>query len=309
MATVAAVTTGKPLPLPFRALPSPLRAEMSPRAALRVIASACLEHLQRNEAGAAAGENPEFVHQARVAIRRLRMALRLFSSELPPNFSHAYSAHWRSLASSMGERRDADVFLTETLLPLEAAFPCDADLIQLRMVAETMREQAQQEVRAALSGPDYHRLRLDFAEDLSRLDADWPAQETLLKPTLHEFACQGLERSACRVEQLVSEHKKMNAERRHKMRIAFKNLRYSLDFLAPLFSPRRLSRYRAALAGIQDRLGQLNDLETAARYNKEIQPSGGSGLVLGWITGQSALLTDALTPSLKQFIRLRQPWR
>ena len=47
------------------------------------VALDCIGQLQRNEAGARAGEDPEFVHQARVAIRRLRSALRLWAPCCP----------------------------------------------------------------------------------------------------------------------------------------------------------------------------------------------------------------------------------
>ena len=39
-----------------------------------------------------------------------------------------YSPRWRDLATSLGGARDWDVFLEETLAPLETAFPGDPDL-------------------------------------------------------------------------------------------------------------------------------------------------------------------------------------
>lgn len=61
-----------------KALPVPTEAAMSRIGAFRLIALSCLNHLQNNEAGVCRSDDPEFVHQARVAIRRLRSAIRLW---------------------------------------------------------------------------------------------------------------------------------------------------------------------------------------------------------------------------------------
>ena len=58
-----------------RAVASPLVRTMKPVEAFRATALSCLQQLQRNEPGVIAGESPEYVHQARVAMRRLRSAL------------------------------------------------------------------------------------------------------------------------------------------------------------------------------------------------------------------------------------------
>ncbi|MCA1978290.1 MAG: CHAD domain-containing protein, partial [Thiobacillus sp.] len=92
------------------------------------ICQACLAHFQANLPGvlyslpaAAQGEvrpvppedDIEYVHQARVALRRLRAALRLYRREfaLPPELL----AGLRTLAGALGPARDWDVLCTETL--------------------------------------------------------------------------------------------------------------------------------------------------------------------------------------------------
>ncbi|HTY99239.1 MAG TPA: CHAD domain-containing protein, partial [Rhodocyclaceae bacterium] len=62
----------------------PLAAAASPLTAFRAIAAACLEQIAGNQAGAMASDDPEFIHQMRVAVRRLRACLRLFAPLLPP---------------------------------------------------------------------------------------------------------------------------------------------------------------------------------------------------------------------------------
>jgi CHAD domain-containing protein len=61
-----------------------LSAGTSRRQAFLSIALACLHHLKGNEAAVLSGTyNTEHIHQMRVAIRRLRSALRLFAPTLP----------------------------------------------------------------------------------------------------------------------------------------------------------------------------------------------------------------------------------
>ena len=65
-------------PAPEKAQPAALDAAMSTGEAARAVARAALEQLQANEPGLLLAEDPEFLHQFRVALRRLRSALRVF---------------------------------------------------------------------------------------------------------------------------------------------------------------------------------------------------------------------------------------
>ena len=64
---------------PFKAQPVQLVAEMSVGEAFRTIIWNCLSHLHRNEAGMLEGGDIEYLHQMRVALRRQRSALSIFS--------------------------------------------------------------------------------------------------------------------------------------------------------------------------------------------------------------------------------------
>ncbi len=76
-------------PRPERAGEIDIRAVETPLAGFRRIALDCLAHLQSNHSGAIVGEDPEYVHQMRVATRRLRAALRMFRPALPPGIEDA----------------------------------------------------------------------------------------------------------------------------------------------------------------------------------------------------------------------------
>jgi inorganic triphosphatase YgiF len=90
-----------------------------------------LAHLLSNERAAREGHDPEGVHQARVAIRKLRSVLTLFRSFLPVEVVERHTEELRWLAGEMGTARDLDVFLDELLAPVQAACPGDTDLAVL----------------------------------------------------------------------------------------------------------------------------------------------------------------------------------
>ncbi|MBS1188449.1 MAG: adenylate cyclase [Rhodocyclaceae bacterium] len=286
----------------FKARPLPLTAEMTPVEAFRSIALGCLEHLQRNEEGLAKGEQPEFVHQARVALRRLRSALRLFSPILPANFVDAYGQAWRTLGTSLGTARNWDVFVNETLPPLLAAFPDDRSARRLAKEGRRRARSAHRAVAAMLTLPEYPRLLLEFTAALLALP-DTAA------PTTTEFARERLAGHARKARQLATRHHALGAAERHQLRIRFKKLRYALEFFAPLLPPRRLKPYLAALTQLQNELGRINDHVTAEALIAEVLDSRASGPVRGWIAGRHALLLAELPEALDIWMMQKAPWK
>ncbi len=296
---------------PAKSSDSSVRRDDAPVEAFRAIALSCLAQLQRNEVGTIAGEDPEYVHQARVAIRRLRSALRLFSPFLTSCFVEVYAPRWQELAANLGSARDWDVFLAETLTPLEKAFPGDADLAALRARGEANKAKAQASAGVALSRKDYSQLVLAFCAALFRNEPptiEAPGSRADL--SLRKFARRRLEQRAGVVKVLAKEHGKMNVERRHRLRIAFKKLRYALEFFAPILPGKRLSKYQSSLSAIQDLLGTLNDQVAASRLIMEMHPKGEPDpLTRGWIAGRTQLLLGTLDSELREFLASREPWR
>lgn len=296
---------------PAKALPSALASAMSPTEAFRSIAAACLLQLQRNEGGAVTGGDPEFIHQSRVAIRRLRSAIRLFSPALLPGFVAVYAPRWRDLSQQLGSARDWDVFLSDTLAPLEMAFPGDADLAVLRARGEANKTRAQDAARAALSGRDYSRLLLAFVAALFREEAPTiDAQNEAARRALPSFAARRLDRRLAAIRRVLGNPDDMDDARRHRLRIQFKRLRYALEFFAPLLHAKRLSSYLGVVGEIQSLLGTLNDQVTASRFIREMRPQGKPDpLIQGWIAGRAELQLRLLDDAIEVFRDHRPPWR
>jgi len=209
------------------------------------------------ESGTALGEDPEAVHQMRVATRRLRAALRVFDSVLPPEVVAARD-EWRWLARLLGAVRDLDVQL-ELLEALRLSSPWDEANSLAPLVAQFERERT--EARAALLealGSDrYARLVGSFRGQLiagSPGDAaDTPSREvgrSIISRRYRRF------RRDARLLRRRSPHAEY-----HALRIRGKRLRYSLELFVDLYG-REGALALVSLRAIQDRLGELQDLAT-----------------------------------------------
>lgn len=227
--------------------------------AFRRIALECLAQWQENVSGLTATGQPEFVHQGRVALRRLRSALRAFAPVLPADFVSAAHAGWRVLAGEFGQARDWDVFLADTAPRLQAArFLSPAALAQ----AGRARSAAHARLAALLGTAEYRRWLLQFAASLWALG---DSGQTLGRLVRHSVRRQW--RATLRDCQALAA---LDDARRHRLRLRFKRLRYTLDFFAPVLAERWVKPLASALVDVQGALGVYNDQVTAERLLAEL---------------------------------------
>lgn len=288
-------------PTPFKARPATVNGQMTPVEAFRDIALGCLEHFQRNEAGLRQGGEAEFIHQARVALRRLRSAIKLFAPVLPPEFVTAYGQTWQTLASALGDARNWDVFLEETLPPIQAAFPDNRDIKRLRNEARQRAKAARRSIIRLLAVNEYPRLLVEFTAAIYALTDTLPMQ-------LKEFANERIASHARRARKLATRHATLSPEERHRMRISFKKLRYTLEFFSPLLPGKRLSPYLGALSRLQDELGLINDHVTARTLIDDVIAKRLNGPIHGWVAGRHDLLITELPEVLSTWLAQR-PFR
>src|SRR5512136_1679849 len=90
---------------------------MTPLDAFRALCAVCVQHIEGNRYGALAAADPEYLHQMRVALRRLRTAFGLFSDALPRPVAAELLEELRWLTRALGRARDWDVFRAGTLRP------------------------------------------------------------------------------------------------------------------------------------------------------------------------------------------------
>lgn len=285
-----ALSTGDPPPYKT-APPLSLDPTMTTEEAWIAIVNHCLGHFLDNAACAIDGRVADGVHQCRVAIRRLRSAFSVFKKTLPSAQTSWLIAEAKWLAGALGPARDLDVFLADTLSPVETAFPEQPAFATLRVRLEEARARAYGEVRHVLNSTRVTRFFLRLNVWLAT--RGWRAAATdkelkRLDAPIMELAQSKLDRRLKAVRKAGRGFAKLSVEERHLVRIAMKKLRYASEFFRSLYDRQATKPFLKNLAAIQQYLGRLNDVAVArhllGRHAAEGTADMGEarGLVLGW---------------------------
>lgn len=288
-------------------------------AALQSMIGSCLQHLQANVPGAVHKLDDEYLHQVRVALRRLRAVLGMAEIFLPDAELAALHGQVAELCAELGRSREWDVFVTQTLAPVCAHLPEHGGLRDMLRASERLREQHQAGVQDKLRSQDYQRFLLRFG---AWLHGDYWRAPVAPDLTLPRFAAQILRQRSKRVSKrgkhLAVPSPKMkgsdgleDASQLHALRIACKKLRYSAELFSSLYTETRARRYLSALARLQDILGMLNDIAVARRLLAELAAGTRhetTALVRGWIEHDYSERLAELREAWKKFSGQKEFW-
>jgi len=295
---------------PAKVRPSRLSAEQSPVDAFRIIGFDCLALWQANETGARESDDPEFIHQLRVALRRLRSALRLFGPALPTDFVERWSDGLKDAADGLGAARDLDVMLAEVLSPVAESGLADEATQRLIAMAVDRRDREKTAAREQLLAASHGRQMLALASDLYALQSD-----ALVKSAnLTTFARLQLTQLRKRARKRYSAAADLHPDKLHELRVSLKRLRYGIEFLLPLLPEKATVRFANEIAEIQETLGYLND-EAVARSRlkawagKDPELRSGAAFVAGWHAPRVARLRKNVLTALEPILWGKTPWR
>ncbi|MFN8547283.1 MAG: CHAD domain-containing protein [Candidatus Eisenbacteria bacterium] len=217
------------------------------------------ERLRAREAPTRLGEEPEALHQMRVAVRRLRAGLSFFR-EVLPEASERHRARLRALGRALGPVRDLDVLSQEMARAASAARKCGVEeatgLEALRVVLERRRAEARARLVRRLDAPGHAR---DLERLTSFLRRGAPRRGIPIRPAREELPTW-IGRRRRRLRRLLGSLEADGPTAAlHEARIAAKKLRYALEFSQPLYEPES-ARYVRRLVDLQDLLGTVQDL-------------------------------------------------
>ena len=290
---------------------------MSVEDGFAAIVQACLAQFQGNLPGVLASDDIEYVHQARVALRRLRAALRLYRRVcvLPDELMDGL----RTLAAALGPARDWDVLCRETL-PAIAPHYVDEPVWQQGVAA---LDRHRLEVRAAMQAALMQARPGAWLLAVQRwlLLRGWrsaPSGERVpeeqrfaqLSPLL-KWARRALQKGHRPIVRGAREFAQLQPLQRHALRIAAKRQRYATEFFRTLFGSRSQARYLAALQAIQDDLGRANDAHVAWELVMSVQNKAGpmGQFALGWLASKQADAgTGGIANCLQNFVKLPPYW-
>ena len=273
---------------PDVAVPAVPRREASVDLVVRAAIATGVDRLVRHDPGVRIGDDPENVHQARVATRRLRSNLRVFRELLDEQWAQELRDELCWLGDVLGGVRDADVLL-DRLEAKIARLPTVDQGAADRLIAtlRTDRERKRELLLASLRGERYNRLldRLVLAARrprlLLRVD-DLPDVEIL-----REVVRGPWRRLRDAVRALPDEPRDTEL---HNLRILVKRARYAAEAVDPAFGkPARA--FARALTGVQDVLGEHQDAVLASEWLR--RNAAPLEEAVGFAAGQLAMLEHA----------------
>lgn len=236
------------------------RADAAAAAVLRSLIDVVAANLE----GAIAGEDAEYLHQLRIAVRRSRTVQRQFREAFPLIDLPGLRADFRWLQRATGPARDLDVHVEDFeelrgLVPesLQGALePLRVALVDRRRIARAQLARSLRSPRLAELLEDWERL----LESLVELPVeDRPAAERPIGPLTGERVSAVYGR-ILRMGRTIGEDSP--AESYHALRKKGKDLRYLLElFGMPLFDSDVVQPLVRALKGLQDLLGRHQDRE------------------------------------------------
>lgn len=262
---------------------------------------AALEQISTNASGAAAGRDPEYLHQLRVGVRRLRSALQAFHELLRRRRADAIERPWRAMTRTLGNARDWDVFQRS----VEAG--------ALQPQADRRRADAQRRARELVRSPRFREVQrqtFDWAQSRPWRRHAQPAER------LPQFARRALRRLHEALHEAAHGIDWRDAAKRHRVRIRVKRMRYGCDFFATAFAHRHAHSFLEGLRTLQDILGEMNDIEVQRSLLHRLVAKGGPlKMVEAEAAARARLATRereliaALTPAWAAFVARAPFWR
>ncbi|MBB1486346.1 CHAD domain-containing protein [Oceanospirillum sediminis] len=216
------------------------------------------KNVRINEDGIIQDLDTEFLHQYRVALRRMRALFAQMKNYIGPEQSLWFKDALGDLARETNRLRDLDVYLEDRdyyfgLVP-EKLQPGLEELFQ-HFTRERNREQKR--VAAYLQNTPYLNKVSAIEETLKSCPSE-PGEKGHLP--IAEVAAQRIRK---RYKQIAKDaaliHDQTPDDDVHEIRLDCKKLRYLLEFFGPVLDKERVRPVMQALKKLQDNLGRFND--------------------------------------------------
>jgi CHAD domain-containing protein len=289
----------EPLPLiQLVALPpaGATAADITARDVVRASIASSLQRLLRHDPGVRLGDDPEDVHQARVATRRLRSDLRTFRALLDVEWVVALRDELAWIAAELGAVRDADV-LDERLRRLVADLPEQdtrgAAALLRRLAAE--RAAARTRLLGGLDSERYVKL-LDALEGAAVSPRTLPEADARAVDVVGELVRRPWKHLVGAVDALGSEPADDSL---HEVRIHAKRCRYAAEAVAPV-AGKPAQRLADAVAGVQTVLGDFHDAVVGEQWLRTAAPGA---------TDRALVAGELVALERLEAARLRSGWK
>ena len=224
-----------------------------------------------NLPGARESEDPEFLHEFRIGLRRCRTVLKRVPGVFAPARTARFLQDFATWSALTGWVRDLDVHALE--LPRQMQVLPDsahADAEALMALVGQRRAQAHEALQRALSSAPFRRRFAAWEQFVTSPPARTPIATQALQPA-YQNAEQVLAKMARKVYRRGDEITSCTAdEAYHELRKTCKNLRYLYDVYDGLMTNKHSARVRKRLRSLQDVLGAHQDYAVQAATLTEL---------------------------------------
>lgn len=219
-----------------------------------------ISYARQHEKGIIRDDDTEFLHQYRVALRRVRALLKLLKPFCPNKEQQAITEQLKQFMHRTNALRDLDVYL----MKMDDYFdyldhPHHQGLARFFDDIQDVRKASFKDLKRWLKSEDY---QAQWDELLPILNQPWQqkAEKSKEKPLCLPIAKQVLNKSQTQVcQRILSIDNKSEDAVIHQLRIDCKKLRYSLEYFAPLLHQATVKTHLKHLKVLQDKLGDFND--------------------------------------------------
>ncbi|MBN1423465.1 CHAD domain-containing protein [Candidatus Fermentibacteria bacterium] len=276
--------------------------------AAHLIMTRHFERMKANEAGARSGDDPEHLHDMRVATRRLRAAMMVFEDALDPAQVRPLGKGLRRLGRALGAVRDLDVFWEKTARYLESLPPLQhEELASLRAVWAQAHAAARSRLLEYLDGPRYGRLVAAFEAFLQQPGAierppfrgDGSPRPRRVRHALFAVVYSRVAALGAFDEWVSGLDPSL--PRLHRLRIAVKRLRYTMEFFRAVLGP-EAAHVIGQLRLLQDHLGDIQDSVVASGLLRDYLTWG----TWGHVEGAAVPPEPVLAPGVASYLATRQ---
>lgn len=229
----------------------------------KVLLRDCIKMLE-NEAGSRAGEDIEFVHDMRVATRRMRSILRMFSDHFDDKAIASYAEGLRETAKALGKVRDLDVMIADLQAYAEETNDIEEPIAGIIKTLDKQREKARGNLLEWLDSKAYKKFVKGYVKFLTEpgkaaLEPETAAEPHQVRHVAPVMIQEAL--SAVRAYDVVLED--ADYDTLHDLRIAFKRLRYTVDSFTDVLGT-GANAFIDQVKDVQDYLGRMNDIVVAS---------------------------------------------
>lgn len=239
-----------------------LQPEMPTGEAVRTIARHLLHIMRRNEEGLQRDIDTEFLHHFRVADRRSRTLVALLPKAVPKDARRQAARNLAELSRVTGDLRDLDVLLLQRFCYTALLSTSLQDGLQ-ELFNDLQRRRARDfaKVRDYLKSDRYGEIVRSWSSTLD--DGPWfgadssPQANRPVRTVADKLIGKGLGRVLKRGTAITAASLDSDL---HRLRLACKKLRYTLEFFTSLYGRKRTAVPIKQLKRLQDNLGEFNDM-------------------------------------------------